>query len=114
MARGTDLTELFDAILDHVPPPKVDVGAPLRALVCNLDASPYVGRLALVRIVSGTLERGQPVAWCRLDGTIEEVRITELYRSEGLDGCPPRTPDPVTSWRSRGSRRSPSARPSQT
>jgi len=56
--------------------------------VCNLDASPYVGRIALLRVVSGTLERGQLVAWCRLDGTIERVRLTELYITEALDRVP--------------------------
>jgi GTP-binding protein len=86
--RATDLTELFDAILEHVPAPKFEPGAALRALVCNLDASLYVGRIALLRIVSGTLERGQVVAWCRLDGTIEEVKISEMYLSEGLERVP--------------------------
>jgi GTP-binding protein len=86
--RTDDLTDLFEAILDHIPPPRVEEGASLRALVCNLDASPYVGRIALLRMVSGTLERGQVVAWCRLDGTIEEVKVSEMYLSEGLDRVP--------------------------
>ena len=83
--RGKDLTELFETILLHIPAPKIEVDAPLRALVCNLDASPYVGRLALVRIVSGTITRGQLAAWCRLDGTIEQVKIAELFMAEGLE-----------------------------
>ncbi|HLK44850.1 MAG TPA: translational GTPase TypA, partial [Acidimicrobiales bacterium] len=87
-AAATDLTELFEAIRDHVPPPAVDEDAPLRALVCNLDASPYVGRIALLRVVSGTIARGQHVAWCRLDGTIERVRLTELYVTEALERVP--------------------------
>ncbi|HEV3328776.1 MAG TPA: translational GTPase TypA [Acidimicrobiales bacterium] len=91
---ATDLTELFEAIRDHVPAPAVDPDAPLRALVCNLDASPYVGRIALVRVVSGTLERGQHVAWCRLDGTIERVRLTELYITEALDRVPAQSAGP--------------------
>jgi GTP-binding protein len=86
--RAADLTELFEAIRDHLPAPSVEPGAPLRALVCNLDASPYVGRLALVRVVAGTLERGQHVAWCRLDGTVERVRLTELYVTEALERVP--------------------------
>jgi GTP-binding protein len=88
VGRADDLTALFEAIRDHLPAPAVQDEAPLRALVCNLDASPYVGRLALVRVVSGTLERGQHVAWCRLDGTIERVRLTELYVTEALERVP--------------------------
>jgi GTP-binding protein len=84
-ARGKDLTELFETILLHIPAPRVMAGTPLRALVCNLDASPYVGRLALVRIMSGTIARGQLVAWCRLDGTIEQVKVAELFMAEGLE-----------------------------
>jgi GTP-binding protein len=86
--RAEDLTELFEAILDDIPPPHVEPGAALRALVCNLDASPYVGRIALLRVVAGTIKRGQTVAWCRLDGTIEPVKVSELYLSEGLDRVP--------------------------
>jgi len=86
--RAEDLTELFETILEHVPPPTVDEEAPLQALVCNLDASPYVGRIALLRMVAGTLERGQHVAWCRLDGTIERVKLTELYITEALERVP--------------------------
>ncbi|HEV3212201.1 MAG TPA: translational GTPase TypA [Acidimicrobiales bacterium] len=91
---ATDLTELFEAIRDHVPAPAVDPDAPLRALVCNLDASPYVGRLALLRVVSGTLERGQHVAWCRLDGSIERVKLTELYITEALERVPAQSAGP--------------------
>ena len=92
--KADDLTELFEAIRDHVPAPHVDLDAPLRALVCNLDASPYVGRIALLRIVSGTLERGQHVAWCRLDGSIERVKLTELYITEALDRVPAQSAGP--------------------
>ena len=92
--RTDDLTELFEAIRDHVPPPEVEVDAPLRALVCNLDASPYVGRIALLRVVSGTIERGQQVAWCRLDGSIERVRLTELYITEALERVPAQSAGP--------------------
>jgi len=82
---GTDLRPLFDLLLAHVPAPVHEDGHPLQALVTNLDASPYVGRLALCRVQHGTLAKGEPVAWCRLDGTIERVRITELYVTEALD-----------------------------
>ena len=72
-------------LLDHIPAPEYDEDHPLQALVTNLDASPYVGRIALCRVRHGTLRKGQPVAWCRADGTIETVRITELYVTEALD-----------------------------
>ncbi len=84
-AAGTDLEPLFRAMVDHVPPPIYDPDAPLRARVANLDASPYVGRLAICRIHSGVLRRGQPVAWCRIDGAVERAKITELYRTVALE-----------------------------
>jgi GTP-binding protein TypA/BipA len=71
-----------------VPPPSYNPEHPLQALVTNLDASPYVGRLALLRIQHGTIRRGQQVAWCRADGTIENARVTELYVTEALDRVP--------------------------
>jgi GTP-binding protein len=79
------LKPLFAALLDHIPPPAYDENHPLQALVTNLDASPYVGRLALCRVYHGVLRRGDPVAWCRTDGSVETVRITELYVAEALD-----------------------------
>src|SRR3954453_6357490 len=83
---GSDgLKPLFEVILDHIPAPEYDESHPLQALVTNLDASPYVGRIALCRVRHGTLRAGQPVAWGRTDGTIETVRITELYVTEALD-----------------------------
>jgi GTP-binding protein len=82
------LKPLFDVLLEAVPAPSYDEGAPLQALVTNLDASPYLGRLALVRVHNGTLRRGQTVAWCRLDGSIEKVRLTEMLRTEALDRVP--------------------------
>jgi GTP-binding protein len=75
-------------ILDTVPPPEHDPGHPLQALVTNLDADPYVGRLALCRIRHGTLRKGAQVAWCRADGTIASARITELNVAEALDRMP--------------------------
>jgi GTP-binding protein len=83
--EGSDLKPLFEVVLDHIPAPSFNEGHPLQALVTNLDASPYVGRLALCRMFHGTLRRGQRVAWCRADGTTEPVKITELYVTEALD-----------------------------
>ena len=71
-----------------MPAPSYDPNHPLQALVTNLDASPYVGRLALLRIHHGTLRKGTTVAWCRADGTIEPAKVTELYVSEALDRVP--------------------------
>ncbi|MGZ4714268.1 MAG: GTP-binding protein, partial [Acidimicrobiia bacterium] len=83
--EGSDLKPLFELLLDRIPAPTYTPGAPLQALVTNLDASPYVGRLALCRVQEGRIAKGQTVAWCRVDGTIERVRITELYVTEALD-----------------------------
>ena len=80
-----DLKPLFELILSHIPAPSYDEGHPLQALVTNLDASPYVGRLALCRIWNGSMERGQTVAWCRNDGSIEPAKITELYITQALE-----------------------------
>ncbi|MBA2359289.1 MAG: translational GTPase TypA [Actinobacteria bacterium] len=83
-----DLGPLVRTLLETVPAPTHDPAHPLQALVTNLDASPYVGRLALCRIRHGTLRRGQRIAWCRSDGTIELARATELLVSEALDRVP--------------------------
>jgi GTP-binding protein len=82
--QGSDLEPLFDLLKEQVPAPDYEEGAPLQALVTNLDASPYVGRLALCRVHNGMLRRGATVAWCRRDGTIERARVAELYVNEGL------------------------------
>jgi GTP-binding protein len=84
-AEGSDLKPLFELLLDHIPAPTYEEGHALQALVTNLDASPYLGRLALCRIKHGTITKGQTVAWCKIDGSIEKVRITELYVAEALD-----------------------------
>ena len=84
-ALGTDLKPLFELIVDRIPAPVFDPEHPLQAWVTNLDASQYLGRLALCRIFNGTIKRGQTVAWCRAGGTIERVKISELYISEALD-----------------------------
>jgi GTP-binding protein len=81
--EGTDLKPLFDLLVRHVPPPEYEEGHGLQALVTNLDASPYVGRLALCRVQNGTLRKG-PVAWCRRDGSIVQASVTQLYVTEGL------------------------------
>ncbi len=83
--RGTDLVPLFDTLLTHIPAPTYTDGAPLQALVTNLDASPYLGRLALCRVHEGTIRRGQQVAWCRHDGPVEQIKVTELYVTEALE-----------------------------
>ena len=83
--EGSDLKPLMELLLEHIPPPSYEEGHPLQALVTNLDASPYVGRLALCRMFHGTIERGAQVAWCRADETIQNVKITELYVTEALD-----------------------------
>jgi GTP-binding protein len=83
-----DLAPLVETLLATVPPPEYEVGHPLQALVTNLDASPYVGRLALCRIRHGTLRKGQQIAWCRADGTIVPARVAELYVTEALDRVP--------------------------
>ncbi|MDQ4125822.1 MAG: translational GTPase TypA [Actinomycetota bacterium] len=83
--EGSDLKPLFELLLDHIPAPSYEEGHPLQALVTNLDASPYVGRLALCRVFHGSIRRGTQVAWCRADETVERVKITELYVTEALD-----------------------------
>jgi len=83
-----DLGPLVETLIATVPAPEYDPDHPLQALVTNLDASPYVGRLALCRIHHGTLRKGAQIAWCRADGTIENAKITELYLSDALDRVP--------------------------
>jgi GTP-binding protein len=87
-ALAADLTPLFETLLETIPPPSYDPEHPLQALVTNLDASPYVGRLALLRVRHGTLRKGQQIAWCRANGDIERARVTELLVTEALDRVP--------------------------
>ena len=77
-----DLTPLFELLVDHLPAPRHDPEHPLQAWVTNLDASKFVGRLALCRVVHGTIRRGQQVAWCRADGSVERAKIAVLYVTE--------------------------------
>ena len=79
---GDDLTPLLQTIVDHVPAPSYDPEAPLQAWVTNLDASAYVGRLAICRIMNGEIRKGQNVAWCKLDGTVANAKVTELFVTE--------------------------------
>jgi GTP-binding protein len=83
-----DLEPLFETLASHIPAPSYTTGHPLQALVTNLDASPYLGRLALCRVFEGTIRQGQQIAWCRADGSIERAKVTELYVSEALDRVP--------------------------
>ncbi len=89
-----DLTPLFETIRDLVPAPEYTEGHGLQALVCNLDASPYLGRLALCRIINGTLIRGQRVAWCHIDGTIEYAKVAELFITVALERVPAESAGP--------------------
>jgi GTP-binding protein len=84
-ALEPNLGPLLDLILERIPAPTYEEGHPLQALVTNLDASPYLGRLAICRVVQGRIRRGQQIAWCRSDGTIERAKVTELYVTEALD-----------------------------
>jgi GTP-binding protein len=88
MPDSADLEPLFEVLRQTVPAPSYDPEAPLRAHVTNLDASSYLGRIALCRVFSGEIKRGQQAAWCKRDGTIERVKITELFRTEALTRVP--------------------------
>jgi GTP-binding protein len=81
---GEDLRPLFDSIVDRVPPPRGDVEAPLQMLVANLDSSDYLGRIAIGRVFHGRVKVGDQIAVCKLDGKIQETRVTKLFAFEGL------------------------------
>ena len=81
---GTDLTPLFDLIMSHIPAPEYDDENTLQAHVTNLDASKYLGRLAVCRVHEGNIYKDQIISHCRLDGKVKNIRITELYITEGL------------------------------
>ncbi len=80
-----DLAPLLDLLLERIPAPTFDDSHPLQALVTNLDASPYVGRLAICRVRNGKIRKGQQIAWCRADGSIEKAQVAELYVTEALE-----------------------------
>jgi len=88
MPDSENLEPLFRTIMASVPAPSYDPEVPLQAHVTNLDASPFLGRLALCRVRSGTVKKGQQAAWCRSDGTIQRVKVTELLMTEALDRVP--------------------------
>jgi len=94
MPAEEDLQPLFETILSAIPAPTFDDDAPLQAHVTNLDASPYLGRLALCRVHNGTIRKGQQAAWCRADGTVERVKITELLLTRALDRFPAESAGP--------------------
>src|ERR687887_1930732 len=81
---GDNLRPLFDAVVEHVPPPRGDPDAPLQLLVANLDSSDYVGRIAVGRIFNGRVKIGDPVAVCKLDAAVQETKVTKLYAFDGL------------------------------
>lgn len=94
MPDGDDLEPLFRTIIETIPAPSYDSDAPLQAHVTNLDASNFLGRLALLRVHNGTIRKGQQVAWCRRDGTVEKVKITELLMTEALERRPAESAGP--------------------
>ncbi len=89
-----DLEPLFDAILKHIPAPTYDDAHPLQAWVTNLDSSPFLGRLALLRVFNGTIKKGQTVAWVKHDGSVANVRVTELLMTKALDRYPTESAGP--------------------
>ena len=88
MPDSDNLEPLFGVIMDAIPAPEYTDGAPLQAHVTNLDASPYLGRLALCRVINGTLKRGQNVAWCKADGSVQNVKLSELLMTHALERLP--------------------------
>jgi GTP-binding protein TypA/BipA len=91
---GDDLGPLVDAVIATIPAPTFEEAAPLQAQVTNLDASPFLGRIALCRVHQGEIRKGQQVAWCKQDGSIERVRVTELFMTEALDRVPAESAGP--------------------
>jgi GTP-binding protein len=83
--EGTDLQPLLNLMLEKIPAPTYDDDLPLQAHVTNLDASPYLGRLAVCRVRQGTIKAGQQIAWCRADGEIKRAQVSELFITEGLE-----------------------------
>ena len=84
-APGSELKPLFDLLISHIPPPTYTPNHGLQALVTNLDATPFLGRIALCRVMQGTIRKGQMVAWCRADGSVQQVRVSELLVTEALE-----------------------------
>ena len=88
LPEGDSVEPLFKVIMERIPAPSYEDGAPLQAHVTNLDASPFLGRLALLRVYNGEIRKGQQVAWARQDGTLKQVKITELLETKGLERVP--------------------------
>jgi GTP-binding protein len=82
--QGSDLQPLFEAIVHHVPPPRGDSAAPLQILVANLDSSDYLGRIAIGRVFNGRVRIGDHVAVCKLEGHVQETKVTKLFAFDGL------------------------------
>ena len=92
--EGETLEPLFRLLVERIPAPTYEDGHPLQALVTNLDRSPYLGRLAMCRVRQGTISRSQPVAWCKADGSIERVKVTDLFVTEALSRVPAESAGP--------------------
>jgi len=88
MPAEENLEPLFATLIEAIPAPSYDEDAPLQAHVTNLDASPYLGRLALCRVHQGTIRKGQQVAWMKADGSVERAKVVELLMTEALDRVP--------------------------
>jgi GTP-binding protein len=86
--EGTDLSPLLDLMLERIPAPEYEPDHPLQAHVTNLDASPYLGRLALCRVRNGTIRSGQQIAWCKADGSVARATVSELFVTEALERVP--------------------------
>jgi GTP-binding protein len=93
-AEGTDLSPLLDLMLERIPAPEYELDHPLQAHVTNLDASPYLGRLALCRVRNGTIRSGQQIAWCKADGSVARASVSELFVTEALDRVPAKEAGP--------------------
>ncbi len=91
---GDNLEALFETILDRVPAPVYDDEHPLQAQVTNLDSSPFLGRIALLRMYHGTIRKGQTLAWVKHDGSVQSVRITELMLTKALTRYPAESAGP--------------------
>ncbi len=92
--EGTDLSPLLELMLERIPAPQYEPDHPLQAQVTNLDADPYVGRLALCRVHNGTIRAGEPIVWCRTDGSLERATVSELYVTEALERVPAKEAGP--------------------
>lgn len=85
---GQDLTPLFETIVARVTPPSYDSETVLQALVTNIDASPYLGRLAICRVINGRMRKGETVTWCKRDGTMQRAKISEMFITNALERLP--------------------------